>query len=94
MYVNQIFKIFVTVGWADFCTNFFLAITVPIPLTKYIKFKEVRGVSTKFSSFFEVCIYQGFLHLKFSFSKYFKILFNVKPDTSLYQDPQNNTQNI
>ncbi len=54
MYVNQIFKIFVTVGWADFCTNFFLAITFPIPVTKSIKFKEVRGVfcvgvSTKFS---------------------------------------------
>ncbi len=54
MYVNQIFKIFVTVGWADFCTNFFLAITFPIPVTKSIKFEEVRGVfcvgvSTKFS---------------------------------------------
>jgi hypothetical protein len=49
MYVNQIFNFFITVGWADSCTNFFLAITFPIPNTKSIKLKEVRQVSSKFS---------------------------------------------
>lgn len=42
-------QIFCNCWLADSCTNFFLAITFPIPNTKSIKFKEVRGVSTKLS---------------------------------------------